>query len=182
MSGASDPFRHKTPVQGGKEMNTKLISLTAVIAALYATLVILLAPISYGPVQLRVADCLIPLSAILGLPSIIGVTLGAFVSGWFLSPLDMVLGSLANLLASYVIYRFRDRVVPASMLASIIIGVIVGGYLWLFFPPPSILGFQLPVWAAMIISITLSSLVAVTFLGLALLKVLSRSSIVKQLN
>ena len=163
-------------------MNTKLISLSAVIAALYAALVIILAPISYGPVQLRVADCLIPLSALFGLPAIIGVTLGAFVSGWFLSPLDMVLGSVANLIASYIIFRFRNRVVAATMLASLVIGVIVGGYLWLFFPPPSILGLQLPFWLAMIISITLSSFIAVTVLGLTLLKVLSRSRYIKQLR
>ena len=165
-----------------KNMNTKLISLSAVIAALYAALVIILAPISYGPVQLRVADCLIPLSALFGLPAIIGVTLGAFVSGWFLSPLDMVLGSVANLIASYIIFRFRNRVVAATMLASLVIGVIVGGYLWLFFPPPSILGLQLPFWLAMIISITLSSFIAVTVLGLTLLKVLSRSRYIKQLR
>jgi uncharacterized membrane protein len=165
-----------------KNMNTKLISLSAVIAALYAALVIILAPISYGPVQLRVADCLIPLSALFGLPAVIGVTLGAFVSGWFLNPLDMVLGSVANLVASYIIFRFRNRVVAATMLASLVIGVIVGGYLWLFFPPPSILGLQLPFWLAMIISITLSSFIAVTVLGLTLLKVLSRSRYIKQLR
>ncbi|HDD72186.1 MAG TPA: QueT transporter family protein, partial [Candidatus Bathyarchaeota archaeon] len=39
-------------------MDIRDIALTAVIAALYASLVVFLAPISYGPVQLRVADCL----------------------------------------------------------------------------------------------------------------------------
>jgi len=64
----------------------------------------------------------------------------------------------------------------------LIIGVVVGGYLWLFFPPPSILGLQLPVWLAMMTSITLSSLVAVGVLGLGLVRLLEESEYIKQLR
>ena len=165
-------------------MNTRQISLLAVIAALYAATVIILAPISFGPIQLRLADCLIPLSALLGPPAILGVALGALVANtyWFLSPIDVVFGAAANLAAGYIIYRFKDRLVPASVAASLVIGVVVGGYLWLFFPPPSILGLQLPAWLAMMVSITLSSLVAASVLGVALVKTLERSEYVKQLR
>ena len=165
-------------------MNTRQISLSAVIAALYAATVIILAPISFGPIQLRLADCLIPLSALLGPPAVLGVALGALVANtyWFLSPIDVVFGAAANLAAGYIVYRFKDRLVPASVAASLVIGVVVGGYLWLFFPPPSILGLQLPAWLAMMVSITLSSLVAVTVLGVALVKALERSGYVKQLS
>ncbi len=165
-------------------MNTRQISLLAVIAALYAATVIILAPISFGPIQLRLADCLIPLSALLGPPAVLGVALGALVANtyWFLSPIDVVFGAAANLAAGYIIYRFKDRLVPASVAASLVIGVVVGGYLWLFFPPPSILGLQLPAWLAMMVSITLSSLVAVSVLGVALVKALERSEYVKQLR
>lgn len=165
-------------------MNTRQISLSAVIAALYAATVIILAPISFGPIQLRLADCLIPLSALLGPPAVLGVTLGALVANtyWFLSPIDVVLGAAANLAAGYIVYRFKERLVPASVAASLVIGVVVGGYLWLFFPPPSIMGLQLPAWLAMMVSITLSSLVAVTVLGVALVKALERSEYVKQLK
>ena len=165
-------------------MNTRQISLSAVVAALYAATVIILAPISFGPIQLRLADCLIPLSALLGPPAVLGVALGALVANtyWFLSPIDVVFGAAANLAAGYIVYRFKDRLVPASVAASLVIGVVVGGYLWLFFPPPSILGLQLPAWLAMMVSITLSSLVAVTVLGVALVKALERSGYVKQLS
>jgi uncharacterized membrane protein len=165
-------------------MNTRQISLLAVIAALYAATVIILAPISFGPIQLRLADCLIPLSALLGPPAVLGVALGALVANtyWFLSPIDVVFGAAANLVAGYIMYRFKDRLVPASVAASLVIGVVVGGYLWLFFPPPSILGLQLPAWLAMMVSITLSSLVAVSVLGVALVKALERSEYVKQLR
>ncbi len=165
-------------------MKTKEISLIAVIAALYAAMVIVLAPISFGPVQLRLADVLIPLAAILGLPAVYGVTLGAFVANayWFMSPIDVVFGALANLVAGYIIYRYKDNLVPASAIASVVIGIMVGGYLWMFFPPPSILGLQLPAWLGMILSVSLSSLVAVAFLGVALVKLLQQSKYLEQLN
>jgi len=165
-------------------MKTKEISLIAVIAALYAAMVIVLAPISFGPVQLRLADVLIPLAALLGLPVVYGVTLGAFVANayWFMSPIDVVFGALANLVAGYIIYRYKDKLVPASVVASVVIGIMVGGYLWMFFPPPSILGLQLPAWLGMIISVSLSSLVAVAVLGVALVKLLQQSKYIEQLN
>lgn len=165
-------------------MKTKEISLIAVIAALYAAMVIVLAPISFGPVQLRLADVLIPLAAIFGLPAVYGVTLGAFVANayWFMSPIDVVFGALANLVAGYIIFRYKDNLVPASAIASVEIGIMVGGYLWMFFPPPSILGLQLPAWLGMIISVSLSSLVAVAFLGVALVKLLQQSKYLEQLN
>ena len=155
-------------------MNTREISLIAIIAALYAAIVILLAPISFGPIQLRVADALIPLAALFGLPAVYGVSLGALVANayWFLSPIDIVLGAVANLIAGYIIYRYKNKLVSASLAASLVIGLIVGGYLWLFFPPPSILGLQLPAWLGMMISITLSSILAIMVIGLALLKLL----------
>ena len=85
-------------------METREITLAAVIAALYAALVIVLAPISFGPIQLRVADCLIPLAALLGTPAIIGVSLGAFIGNayfmQFTGPIDVIFGALANLVAA----------------------------------------------------------------------------------
>lgn len=165
-------------------MKTKEISLIAVIAALYAAMVIVLAPISFGPVQLRLADVLIPLAAILGIPAVYGVSLGAFVANayWFMSPIDVVFGALANLVAGYIIYKYKDNLVPASAIASAVIGIMVGGYLWIFFPPPSILGLQLPAWLGMIISVSLSSLVTIAVLGVALVKLLQQSKYLEQLN
>ncbi len=77
VSGTSYPFRIKNPGERRIKMNTRELTLTAVFAALYAAIVIVLAPISFGPVQLRLADVLIPFSALFGIPAIFGVTLGA---------------------------------------------------------------------------------------------------------
>ena len=167
-------------------METKEITLTAIIAALYAALVIILAPISYGPIQLRLADSLIPLSAIFGLPGIIGVSLGALIgNAYFISFtgfIDVFFGALANFIASYVVYRYKDRFIIATLFASTIIGIIVGGYLWIYFPPPPIGGFFLPAWLAMMISITISSFIAVTIIGVPLVKTLEVSKIFETLT
>jgi len=167
----------ETPVKGG--MKVKEISLVAVLAALYAALVVVLAPISYGPVQLRVADCLIPLSALLGWPAALGVALGAVVGNvyYFLGPVDVVFGALANLFAGLLIWKMRGRLLAGCVGASLIIGFIVGGYLWVFFPPPDVFGLSLPVWLAMIVSISLSSLISVAVLGFGLVRALEAAGL-----
>ena len=166
-------------------MDTREISLATVIAALYAALVIFLAPVSFGPIQLRVADCLIPLAALLGWPAVAGVSLGAFIgNAYFVSftgPVDVVFGAVANLVAAALVFRMRGRLLPACAAGSLVVGIIVGGYLWIYFPPPD-LGVALPVWAAMIVSITLSSLIAVAGMGYLLVEALRRSGMASVLE
>jgi hypothetical protein len=151
----------------------------SVFAGLYAVLVIFLAPISYGPVQLRVADALMPLAALFGWPMIIGAGIGCLIGNayYFLGLQDVLLGPLANIVSAYLIFSLRKRPLPACVIGALPIGVVVGGYLWLFFPPPSIFELNLPMWAAMMASITISSLIAIAGLGYALLKALNRKEI-----
>ena len=61
-------------------LNTKKLAIVTIFAALYAVGVIFLAPISFGIVQVRLADALLPLSMIFGLPSALGLSLGCIVS------------------------------------------------------------------------------------------------------
>jgi len=165
-------------------MKTNEISLAVVFSSLYAVLIIVLAPISYGPVQLRVADCLIPLAALFGWPAIAGVTVGCFLGNayFWMGPQDIILGTIANLVAATIIFMLRKRPFLACVVGSLPIGVIVGSYLWMFFPPPEIFGLQLPIWGAMIASITISTLIAVAGLGYTILKTLSRSGVASALK
>jgi uncharacterized membrane protein len=165
-------------------VKTSELSLAVVFSSLYTVLLVALAPISYGPVQLRVADCLIPLAALFGWPVIAGVTVGCFLGNayFWLGPQDVVFGTIANLVAATVIFMLRKRQFLACVLGSLPIGIIVGSYLWIFFPPPDIFGLQLPIWGAMIVSITISSLVAMAGIGYALLKALSSSSVTSALK
>jgi len=165
-------------------MDSRDLGLTVIFTGLYAILVIVLAPISYGPVQLRVADCLIPLAALFGWPVVAGVTIGGFLGNayYWLGPQDVILGPIANLIAATLILLLRKRQLLACVVGSLPIGIIVGGYLWLFFAPPDIFGLSIPIWSAMIISITISSLVAMAVIGYTLLKALSRPNVIKPLK
>lgn len=152
-------------------------------AALYAALIIVLAPISFGPVQLRVADVLIPLVALFGWPVVGGVTIGCFVGNayFWLGPIDVFAGPIANFVAAVTILLLRKHRLLACIVGALPIGIIVGSYLWLFFPPPEILAF-LPVWAAMIVSITISSIIAIAVIGYVLLTALTRPNVIEPLK
>jgi len=184
--GSSHPFRRINP--GSREvkklkLDSRDLSLTVFFAALYAVLVVVLAPISFGPVQLRVADVLIPLAALFGWPVVGGVTVGCLLGNayFWLGPIDVFVGPVANFIAAASILLLRKNRPLACIVGALPIGVIVGGYLWLFFPSPEVLSF-LPVWAAMIVSITISSIIAIAGIGYLLLSALSRPSVVEPLK
>ena len=164
-------------------MDTRDLSLAVAFAALYAVLVVMLAPISFGPVQLRVADVLIPLAALFGWPVVAGVTVGCFVGNAYfaLGPIDVVAGPIANFLATTTILLLRRQRLLACIVGALPVGIIVGGYLWTFFPPPESLSFLEP-WAAMIVSLTISSFIVISVIGYLLLVALSRPSILKPLK
>jgi len=171
------------PRRGRTHMNARELSLAAVFAALYAVLVIIFAPISFGPVQLRVADALIPLAALFCWPVVSGVALGALVANTYggLGPIDIVLGPVANFVAASLIFVLRRRRFFACLIGALPIGFIVGSYLLVFFPPPDIFGLSLSPWLAMVVSITLSSLIAIAGIGYMLLSALSRPGVAKPL-
>ncbi len=168
--------------------DSKDVALTAVIGALYSVLVIVQGYSAAATLQLRIADCLIPLSALLGWPAILGSTIGCSVGNTFTSATlsngvyDVAFGPLANLIAGTVIYLLRSRRLAGCLIGSGVIGLMVGSYVWIIFGVPSdIFGIALPmswpVWAISIVFITSSSLVAIAVIGYILLSILSRSSI-----
>ncbi len=182
-----------------EEMKSKLkfrfeskdVTLTAVFAAAYVVVNVIQMmsvgnPTIFGPVQLRIADCLIALSALFGLPAVIGVTAGCFLSNayYFLGPADVVLGPLVNLVAASAVFLLRNRKLVACVVGGLLVGVGVGGYLAVLFPfiaPPELLS-SMPALAAMILSLTISSLITVTLIGYSLLMGLSRPGVLKPLK
>ena len=173
--------------------DAKDLALTSVFAALYAALVVVQGTTAAATIQLRFADCLIPLCALFGWPVVFGVTVGAFAGNAFTSlPMangvfDVVLGPLANLLAGVTILLLRRRRLAGCVLASVEVGVIVGSYVWLIFGGPSnVFGVGVPlmwpVWVASVVSITVSSLVAIAVVGYALLRILSRRDVAGSLR
>jgi uncharacterized membrane protein len=184
------PFRQTNPGVGGGDVkfDSRDLTSTAVFAALYIVINIVQTisvgnPTIYGPIQLRVADFMIALTVLFGWPMIGGVTLGCFLTNayYFIGAPDVILGPIANLIAACLVLFLRKRRLLACVIGALPIGLIVGAYLWLFFPPPEVLSI-LPAWAAMIVSITISSLIAVAVIGYVLLSVLSRPGIMEPLK
>jgi len=173
------PFRHINPgVGGGKvKFESKDLALTAVFAALYAAGVILLAPISFGVYQIRVADALLPLAMMFGMPVAVGSSLGCLVANVYggLGIVDIVGGAVANFLACTLAwYMGMDSVtrrLAGCFVETAIVTAIVGGYLSLIFNVPVELG---------LLGIFVGSLVAINILGFALLEGLHRSGIIRR--
>lgn len=173
------------------KFDTRDIALTAVFATLYAliNLMQMLSPFGNpsvsGPVQLRLSDFLIALSALLGMPVVLGVTFGCAVVNVFgpIGPVDIVFGSFANLIAACLVMLLRKHRLSACIAGALSIGVIVGGgYLWFWYPyQPQQLAF-LPAFATTMISITISSLVAVALIGYMVLQILSSQAIIGPLK
>ena len=91
-------------------MKTKYVIQAAIIAAIYALVTLLLAPISYGPIQIRISEALTVLPALTpaGIPGLFIGCLLANILGGAAVP-DIVFGSLATLAAAAVSYRLKDR-------------------------------------------------------------------------
>ncbi len=178
------------PGVGGEKVkiDSRDVTLTSVLAALYSIINVIQMisignPTVYGPIQLRIADSLVALAALFGWPAIAGVAIGCFLTNayYFIGVQDVIFGPIANLIAATVIFLLRRHRFMACVLGALPIGIIVGGYLWIFFPPPEALNI-LPVWAAMIVSITISSLIAIAVIGYLLLSILCKPSILEPLK
>jgi uncharacterized membrane protein len=170
------------------KLDSRDLALASVFAALYVIINVVQMvsvgnPTVYGPIQLRVADCLIALAALMGWPVVGGVTVGCFLTNayYFIGIQDVAFGPIANFAAAAIVLLMRKHHFIGCVLGALPIGFIVGGYLWVFFPPPNALG-ALPVWAAMMISVTASSLIAIAGIGYLLLSALSRKDVVEPLK
>jgi uncharacterized membrane protein len=170
------------------KFDSRDLTLSALFTALYVVINLVQSftignPTVYGPIQLRVSDFMIALTALFGWPMVLGVTLGCFLTNgyFFIGAPDVILGPIANLVAACLVLALRKYRLLACISGALPIGLIVGGYLWLFFPPPDAFG-VLPAWTGMIISITISSVIAVGVIGYLLLSVLSRPRILEPLK
>jgi uncharacterized membrane protein len=152
---------------------------------LYAALVIGFAPISNLPIQVRVADILLPLAILFGWPMILGLGIGTVVGNLFADSitgfpsasigLDVVGGSFANLLAGFLAWKIGQQAllvrgfnvswIIGSFVETTVISVIVGGYLSIVFSIPL---------AISILSILLGEIIAINIGGLLLLGVLAK--------
>lgn len=143
---------------------------SAVIASLYAAFVILLAPISFLEFQVRVADALLllPFLDYFGVYGVVGLTVGCAI-GNIASPfgvVDVVFGSLANLVASLVAWAIGraskklPALITAALAESIVVSLIVGYFILHLFGGVEFL--------VAFIGVLVGSLVAIGVLGTSL--------------
>ena len=117
-------------------MNTQSLTRGAIIAALYAALTLLLAPISYGEVQIRIAEALTLLPVLMpeAVPAlVIGCLIANILGGC--TVLDIVFGSLATLLAALCTRALRRNLLAASAMPVIFNGLIVGAVVHFAYAP-----------------------------------------------
>lgn len=115
-----------------KLLTTRSLCLSAIIAALYAALTLLLAPISYGNIQCRVSEAFTVLPMVLP-QSIPGLFVGCLIANIFNpspSIFDIVFGSLTTLLAAYGTYKLRNKPILAAACPVVANGLIVGTMVW----------------------------------------------------
>lgn len=92
-------------MQGQK---TRLMTESALIAAVYVALVLLFKPISFGAIQFRIAEarCVLPFFSLSAVPGLaLGCLLGNFFSGAAMP--DVIFGTFATLLAAILSYKLR---------------------------------------------------------------------------
>ena len=148
-------------------MNTKIrfMSQAAIIAAMYATLTILLTPLSYGVMQIRVSEILtvLPFFTPAAIPGLfVGCLVANIVGGN--GPLDMVFGSLATLVAAFLTYRMPNKYLaplPPVIVNALIVGIMLGYLL------------KMPYWAAIGL-VGAGELIACYVLGYPFLLVLEK--------
>ena len=109
-----------------KLLTTRSLCISAAIAALYAALTVLLAPISYGPVQCRISEAMTLLPILLP-QAVPGLFIGCVIANLFTGMItDAIFGSLATLIAALGTYLLRKKPLLAAACPVIANGVIVG--------------------------------------------------------
>ena len=141
-----------------KNLSVRRLVRCAVIAAVYVVVCLVLAPFSYGAVQVRVAA-------------------GSTV-------IDVVFGTLATLLACLVTYKLRDiRVkglaIPASLPPVVFNMLIVGAFEITFFFSDTAPTLALACFNA--VAVAIGELISCTVLGVALVKLIESNESLKKI-
>lgn len=151
--------------------NTKKLVVTALVAALYATLTLALGFISYGQIQFRLSEIMI-LLAFIRKEYIVGLTLGCFLAnviGPYGVP-DIIFGTLATLISAILVYLTsksikKGALLIASLWPTIINGIMIGAMLNIFFGVPLVLG---------MLQVAFGEFVVITIVGIPFFKMVTK--------
>lgn len=172
-------------------MNARLkrFTIIAMIAAVYTVVSVALAPITYGNIQVRIAEAL-TLLPIIYPPAIWGVTLGCALTNLvgamtgmnILGFMDVFVGTFATFLAAVCTYRLRNiefKGLPllAAFMPVLFNAIIIGLELAVvFFPAAITSGFIISA-----LEVGFGELVSCFVIGIPLIKVLAKTKIFKEI-
>ncbi|MDR0470349.1 MAG: QueT transporter family protein [Nitrososphaerota archaeon] len=163
------------------KIQTKDIAIIAIYGALYVALTVYFQPISYGAIQVRVANVMLATVPLLGIAGVFGQTMGVFVANLYspeLGPIDL-LNTLPSLVMSFVIYYVYKRtkndytVIGTGIAYSAVLGVTVGCMLNYVVNLPLL---------ATIAYVTFGNIIACVVLGWPVFMVLKRSGVFEWFN
>lgn len=105
---------------------TRFIARSAIICALYTALTLAFAPISYGAIQVRISEALtiLPLFCVEAVPAL---ALGCFLSNIPMGIWDMVIGTVATLVAGVLtrlVKKIYFGVIPPVVLNALLVPLI----------------------------------------------------------
>lgn len=151
-----------------KENKVLLLTQAALIAAIYVVLCVVFAPISYGEIQVRIAEALVilPIFTPAAIPGLfVGCFIANLLGGSIL--LDMICGSIATLLGALGTWYLRGNrvlaLIPPILSNTIIVPFVLRyGY-----------GVNLPI-PFMMLTVGVGEAIAVVVLGSMLRTVLER--------
>lgn len=157
-----------------RRWDTRMLTRAAVIAALYAAVTLLLAPISYGPWQLRVTEAM-TLLPVLWVEAVPGLFIGCFLANLAGSGLvDAIVGSLATLLAALLTRYLRKTRWLAALPPVLVNAVAIGLMLWIILPDSPAL------WLVML-QVGAGQAIACYALGLPLVSLLEKTGLAQRL-
>lgn len=153
------------------KLSPVIITQIALVAAVYAALTVVLAPFSYGAMQVRIAEVLM-LLCVYRKRWCVALSLGCFIANLFSGmPADILFGTLATVIAAVLMYCIGKPVI-ASLIPAVANGLIVGAELHFFYGMP---------YAATFLGVAAGELIAVALLGLPVMAAAMRSPHVRRL-
>lgn len=170
-----------------KNKSIKMLVNASLVAALYTALTVALAPISYGNVQLRMAEAL-TLLPVFGISPIYGLTVGCAISNAIgvsigvNTPVDIIFGTLATLIASVGTYFFRMiklKGIPViSALCPVILNALIIGAELSIVATNS---FNIEVFRVYALSIAVGEMLACFVLGVPLVIIMKKTGLGEKL-
>jgi uncharacterized membrane protein len=173
----------------GQDMSIRKIAFAAVVAAVYAALTMVLAPLSYGPVQFRISEVLCVLPFFFPFTAwglFVGCIIANLLSAY--GALDIVFGSLATLAAAVctmsIGHMSREKVVSKALacLPPVVFNGVIVGALIAYYQTTTASGAFWPAFFMNSLWVGFGELVVLYALGLPALIFLPKSSFFRSLS